>query len=285
MERQAPPLNAPGVLALAASVGLLLAGCATSAPRPADAPEGDDAAWLLPRLSRVLAEGPRQAVLEGRASQYSEAGALKGKVELLVDRSAGFRMTGLSPTDDVLSVVASSEAAFVTFARGGGVCHVGRPCPSNVARFASVPLRPLDLAAVLLGRPPLLSPGGEVPDSLRWDGEARAWVFTRSAGRWQQSLWLSAAHDRVLRTRLTEAGRARVDVRYSDFRVTPAGDVPRRLAFSLARDDTDLRIDLSQVDVAPGLDASAFTATCPAGMLVEPLPCLEDLNPEPGVTP
>jgi hypothetical protein len=180
---------------------------------------------------------------------------------------------------------AGTKRAFVTFARGGGVCHVGRPCPSNVARFASVPLRPLDLAAVLLGRPPLLSPLGEVADSLGWDGEARAWVFTRTAGTWQQRLWLSAAHDRVLRTRLSEAGRARVNVRYSDFGATPAGDVPRRLAFSLARDDTDLRIDLSRVDVAPGLEASAFTATCPAGMAVEPLPCLEDVNPEPGETP
>ncbi len=284
MERQAPPLRrALGLTVLAGT----LAACASLAPRPEEAPAQDDPAWLLPHVARALAAGPRAAVLEGRASQYSDAGAIKGKVELLVDRTLGFRMTGLSPTDDVLSVVASSADAFVAFARGGDVCHVGTPCPSNVARFASVPLDPLALAGVLLGRPPLLeaAPTSAPPaDSMRWDGEAGAWAFTRTLGAWQQTLWL--ARDRVLRVRLAEGGRVRVDARYGDFLATPEGEVPRRLAFALARGDTDLRIDLSHVDVTPDLTPAAFTAPCPAGMVVDPLPCEPSPpSPEPGVTP
>lgn len=284
MERQAPPLRRPlGLAALACA----LTACASLAPRPAEAPAEDDPTWLSPRLARVLAAGPRAAVLEGRASQYGDAGVIKGKVELLLDRALGFRMTGLSPTDDVLSVVASSQTAFVAFARGGAVCHVGPPCPSNVARFASVPLGPLDLAAVLLGRPPLLAEGPPPSqDALRWDGEAVAWAFTRTLGAWQQTLWLAPSRDRVLRVRLAEGGRVRVDVRYADFIATPEGDVPRRLAFSLARGDTDLRLDLSRVDIAPDLAPAAFTASCPAGMAVDTLPCEPSLSPlAPGVTP
>ncbi len=280
MEREAPPLRAPSLtLAVVALAAASMAACASIAPRPPEAPAADDAAWLWPRLAAALADGPRQAVLEGRASQYGDAGALKGKIELLVDRDRGFRMTGLSPTDDVISVAASSEEAFVAFTRGGDLCHVGRPCPSNVARFASVGLAPRELAAVLLGRPPLLVGGAAVEpgDAMRWDGEARAWVFERAVGDETQSLWLAPSKPRIVRARLRRGGRTVVDVRYGDFVATAAGDVPRRLTLALARGDTDLRIDISHLDAQPGLSAEAFSPPCPLGMVQDELPCLEPL--------
>ncbi len=284
MERQAPPLSATGRHSAALTLAVaLLAACVSIAPRPADGPATDNVAWLWPRLQGALAAGPRQAVLEGRASQYGDAGALKGKIELLLDRDRGFRMTGLSPTDDVLSVVASSDATFTAFARGGDHCHVGRPCPSNVARFASVALAPRELAGVLLGRPPLLLGEANLAagDVMRWDGEARAWVFTRSLGGDSQTLWLAVSSPRILRARLTRGGGTVVDVRYSDFAVTAAGDVPRRLDMTLARDDTDLRIEVAHLDPNPELPPEAFEAACPLGMTRDELPCLEPLPAPP----
>ncbi len=264
----------------------LVGACATVAPRPGDAPASDNVAWIWPRLEAALAAGPRQAVLEGRASQYGDTGALKGKIELLLDRDRGLRMTGLSPTDDVLSVVACSSERFTAFARGGDRCHVGLPCPSNVARFASVALAPRELAAVLLGRPPLLlgDHALEPGDAMRWDAEAAAWVFERSHGGDTQTLWMSPTRARVLRARLRRGGRNVVDVRYGAFLATPEGDVPRRLELALARGDTDLRIDVAHVDPAPGLAPEAFGATCPLGMTTEELPCLEPW-PEPPTSP
>jgi hypothetical protein len=258
------------------AVALFGAGCpAHIAPRPVEGPTTLDA--LGPIVEAYLASGPVQAHLEARASQYSDAGAMKGKLEVLLDRARGFRMSGLSPTDDVVSTVACDANRFTAFERGAKVCWSGEACPGNVARFASLPMRPTDLAGVLLGRPPFdVGAGGEAPPvALDWDGRAKAWTLTAEApdtGR-RQILWVTPDTGRVSRTRVLEGDRQVADVRYSEFRRVGDAELPFRIDIALARDDTDLRIEVRELDVDVEFDASAFQFECPAGVTAETLPC------------
>lgn len=258
------------------AVAFVGAGCpAHIAPRPVDGPTTIEALW--PVVEAYLASGPAQAHLEARASQYSDSGAMKGKLEVLLDRERGFRMSGLSPTDDVVSTVACDAHHFTAFERGAKVCWSGEACPGNVARFASLPMRPTDLAGVLLGRPPFdAGVNGETPQvALDWDGRAKAWTLTAvspETGR-RQVLWVAPGTGRVSQTRVLEGERQIADVRYSEFRRVGDAELPHRIDIALARDDTDLRIEVRGLDVDVNFDESAFRFECPAGVTAETLPC------------
>lgn len=251
--------------------GLALAGCPASVqPRPEDGPA--TAADLLPALDAYLASGPASLYLEGRASQYSDSGALKGKLEILLDRQRGFRLSGLTPTDDVVSTIASNTERFAAFERGRKVCYTGPACPANVARFASIPMAPTELAGVLMGRPPFKrSEDGAV--GLDWDAKAGAWTLTAVTTSSEQTVWFTAKSPRVVRTRVIRHGSLVADVRYSDFKRVGDSAMPQRIDMKLARDDTDLRIDIRDFDTEVALGDDAFTFECPAGVTVEELPC------------
>jgi hypothetical protein len=260
-----------GVLMCVAAVALM-ACPATMQPRPEDGPATVED--VVARLDAYLATGPVAAVIGARASQYSDDGALKGKVEFLVDRRAGFRMSGLTPTDDVISTIACSTERFSAFERGARTCYTGPACSNNVARFATIPMAPAELAGVLLGRPPLLGEGA-TPTAFDWDGEAGAWMLTvrDPAGFREQTIWLTETNPRIVRTRVITAGRLSADVRYSEFKRLDGASIPHRIDIRLARGDTDLRIDIRELDTTTGFEASAFVLECPQGAVVETLPC------------
>jgi len=260
-----------GVTWLLGLVAFALAGCpATVQPRPEDGPTTVDA--LLPILDSYLSSGPQSIYLEARASQYSDSGALKGKLEILLDRTRGFRMSGLTPTDDVVSTIASNTERFGAFERGRTVCYTGPACPANVARFASIPMAPTDLAGVLMGRPPVKRTA-EGAVALDWDGVAGAWALRVLEGDLEQTVWLTVKDPRVIRTRVIRAGRLVADVRYSDFKRVTGSALPQRIDMKLAREDTDLRIDVREFDTEVELGDEAFAFGCPVGVTVEELPC------------
>lgn len=234
---------------------------------------------VLAAAREYVGGGPSQAVIEARASQYSDSGALKGKLLILLQRPGRLRMEGLSPTDDAVSVLASDAERFTSFVRGESACWVGRACPDNVGRFASVPLEVDELVGVLLGRPPIIA---HAAASMKWDASVGAYRLELegaasdlglSHGRTQR-LWVAHDDGRIVRVSLLEGGRTRVDVRYSEFRRVGDHLVPRRLDVALARDSTDLRLEYRDVDLAAELSAEAFVFTCPAGTTLEELPCL-----------
>ncbi len=230
-------------------------------------------------LARTYLEGgPSHIVIEARASQYSERGGLKGKLEILGERPGRVRFTGLSPTDDMVSVLSTDGDRFVYFQRGATTCHVGRACAQNVGRFVSIPLEADELVGALVGRPPII-PYERL--KLNWDREMGAYLLeiTGSAtglglshGRVQR-LWVAHKDGRILRTALLDAGRARVDIRYSEFGTVDGYLLPRRLDVQLARDETDLRLDFRDIEIPKDLEDEAFRFTCPAGTSLEELSC------------
>lgn len=261
-------------LALAA----MLAGCpGTHFDAPADVHTSAEA--VLELAHGYIASGPQEAVIEARASQYSDAGGLKGKLLILAQRPGRLRMEGLSPTDDSVSILATDGDRFTSYQRGQDTCWVGRACPSNVGRFASVPLEADELVGVLLGRPPIIA---HASMTMKWDAavgayrldlEGAASDLAMAHGRTQR-LWVAHADGRIVRTALLEGGKTRVDVTYSDFKRVGERVVPGQLDVRLARDQTDLRLEYRDIDLATPLQPNAFTFECPDGTGLEELPCL-----------
>jgi len=224
---------------------------------------------------------PGAAVIEGRASQYSDRGGLKGKVLLLLKRPGQLSLSGLSPTDDVVSVLVSDGDRFTAYERGAASCFVGRACPANVGRFASIPLESDELVGVLLGRPPIIPHRADPPPAMAWDREVGAYRVEvvgdgldlgLARGR-TQVLWVAHGDGRIVKTALYEGGKAKVEVTYSDFARVGQTLMPHRLDIRMARESTDLRLDYRDLDLAPDLDANAFVFTCPSGTNLEELPC------------
>lgn len=265
------------------AVLLAALGVLTGCPRGGISPPADahtDPALVVELARGYIASGPGAVAIEARASQYSDRGGLKGKVEVLAERPGRLRMTGLSPTDDMVSVLATDGTRFTSFERGAKVCFVGRACPSNVGRFASIPLESDELVGVLLGRPPII-PHGE--RKLSWDkdvGGYRLELFgagadlAMSQGRVQR-LWVGHEDGRILRTALIEGGKTRVDVTYKELKRFGEHLLPTRLDAKLERESTDLRLDYRDIDVRPELGDGAFTFVCPTGTTLEELPCFE----------
>jgi len=234
---------------------------------------------VLELAREYIASGPGDAVIEARASQYNDAGGLKGKLLILAQRPGRLRMEGLSPTDDSVSVLATDGARFTSYQRGQSTCWVGRACPSNVGRFASVPLDSDELVGVLLGRPPIIPHGGV---AMKWDAAVGAYRLDLEGvasdlgmahGRTQR-LWVAHADGRIVRTALLEDGKTRVDVTYSEFKRVGNQVVPGQLDVKLARDKTDLRLEYRSIDLATPLQPEAFVFDCPGGTSMEELPCI-----------
>lgn len=253
------------------ATAIFSAGCpAHIQPRPQDGPESPDEVRSL--VEAFVVSGPQVAIIEARASQYSDSGAMKGKLEIIVDRARGFRMSGLTPTDDVVSTVACNQERFAAFERGQKVCHAGQACAGNVGRFTGLPMLAGELAGVLLGRPPLLGPRTSTM-RLDWDGKRGAWELTVIDGAREQTVWLADTDRRIVRTRVIDGGRLVADVKYSEFKRIAGAPVPHRIDMRLARDDTDLRIDVRNLDVEATIDPGAFVFSCPPGIIVDELPC------------
>ena len=260
-----------------ALTAVALAGCPGTRFDPP--PEPHTSAESVLELARgYIASGPEEAVIEARASQYSDAGGLKGKLLILAQRPGRLRMEGLSPTDDSVSVLATDGERFTSYQRGQSTCWVGRACPSNVGRFASVPLESDELVGVLLGRPPIIAHAAK---TMKWDSavgayrldlEGAAADLGMAHGRTQR-LWVAHADGRIVRTALLEDGKTKVDVTYSEFKRVAEIVVPGQLDVTLAREQTDLRLEYRDIDLATPLQPDAFRFECPQGTALEELPC------------
>ncbi len=223
------------------------------------------------------AGGPSTLAVEARATHYGAAGVIKGKLAAVVRRPGAIRFTALSPTDDVVSVMATDGDRFTAFERGADVCYIGRACPENVGRFVPVAMETDQLAGALSGRPPLIAHGAE---TLTWDRRVGAYrLELEGQGGLLQRVWARHPAGEVVRAQLLRDGQVTVDLTYDDHRVVDGHRLPHRVDVKLARGDTDLRLVYRTVDVDLPLEDAAFALECPRGTRVEPLPCPDEAPP------
>jgi len=258
-------------LVAAMALAALFAGC----PSGRHAPPSD----LVEDPREILAlatrgdDGLRSVAIEARATQYSDHRVIKGKLVILVRRPAAVHFSGLSPTDDVVSVLATDGDRFTSFERGADVCFVGRACPENVGRLVPIAMESEQLAAVLVGRPPFIA---HTRSKVGWDARVGAYRLELEGGDVVQRAWIAHGTGEVRRAQLIRGDRVTVDLTYGDWREIDGHRLPQRVDVRMDRDNVDLRMVYREIDVNLELADSAFAIPCPEGMEVEVLPCFDD---------
>lgn len=217
-------------------------------------------------LARALARPlPKSAQGMTRLEAYvkKERRSVDMIVQLQMPNAA--QMQAVSPTLDMLAVMATDGKRFVSFERGGQRCFTGEACPLNMARLLPIALSPEQLVPALLGRPPLLKSAQQV---LQWDSERNAYVVLLGevTGTHQQ-VYVSPQDFRFLGTVMYEK-----DERVASMEYVGAGKIPETLRYKAK--DVDVTVSLRKVDLDLPVDVEVFAPACPDGMLQQELPCV-----------
>ncbi len=247
--------------------GLLacLCFCACSGPQsllPANGPQTADDV-LTRALARPL---PKTAQGMARLDAYMKGERRSVDMIVILAMPNAVQMQAVSPTLDMLAVMATDGKRFVSFERGGEKCLIGDACPRNMARLVPIALSPEQLTPALLGRPPVL----DLPEKrLEWDGKRELYVVTLGidAGTHQQ-VFVSPKDFRIVGTVLFEKTERVASIEYID------GDrIPKTLRYKAK--DTDVTVTMRTIDLDLPADVEAFALPCPSGMLQVEMPCVD----------
>ena len=185
----------PSWLALAVLAGALMSvtgcGCAPAfvAQRPYPAPDG---ARLLAEI-RKRQSAVRGIDLETRSTSWLGGERTRASVLMLADRAGRLRFEVEVPLSGTVATLVTDGGTFTLLDLQAHVVKTGPACPSNVGSLIPVPLRPPEIAAILLGDVPLSAEARVV--GLGWDGKAAADVLEidngRSTSALVERLWVS----------------------------------------------------------------------------------------------
>ena len=245
---------------------LTLAACTgAQVALPADGPQ--TAAEVL---DRALAH-PLPKTAQGMTRLEAYVGQERRSVDMIVQLSMPdhVQMQAVSPTLDMLAVMATDGKRFVSFERGGAKCLVGDACPRNMARLLPIALSPQQLTPALLGRPPVLQ---AEPRTLAWDDKRAVYVVTVGplSGTHQQ-VYVTPKEFRLAGTILWDGSKRVASMEYIG-----TGRVPKEMHYKA--EDLDVTVTMRDVTLDAPVDDEAFALPCPDGMLREELPC----GPTPG---
>ena len=225
---------------------------------------------------RARAEGLESLAAYARASHYSDEGAFKGMMDVVVRRPASLHFSAMTPTDQWVPGLVSDGEVFTSFERGGGVCYVGASCPRNVGRLLSIEMAGADIAGVLLGSPPIL-PHERL--ELSWDAEVGAYRLHLVASKTEQVIWVRHDSGDVLRTLVREGARRLFDIQWDDVRTVDGRRLPHTIHLKMDRGDVDLKLKYRDVTLNGDVADDAFKMVCPEGTRVQTLSC-ERLSPQ-----
>jgi hypothetical protein len=285
LSRGAPVFGVAG-FALAGSlvVSLGCIGCAPAfvAQRPYPAPTAEA---LLAQL-RARQQAVRSADLDTRTTSYLGGERARATVLMLVDRPGRLRFDVEVSLRGAVANLATDGKAFAMVDLEGRVFRQGPACPENLGLLVPVPLRPAEVAAILLGDAPL---GVEArPVKLDWDGKSRTDVLeieNPGGGRTlAERVWVSLRRttegnrwDVVGVEARPMPGRGRWRVAYEDLRLEGGWGQPGLIRFAepgRAFED-GVEIVVKNRVLNPPLRAEAFTIPPPEGFTVMNHPCSE----------
>lgn len=258
-------------LRVAAWLAALIALVGCSGPRVAPPATGPKTAAAI--LARAAA-APMPQTLQGmtRLEAFVQGKARKADVLVRIARPDRAQFQALSPTMDLIAVMATDGQRFVSFERGADRCFKGRACPSNLARLVPIALPADELVSALLGRPPLLD---ATRRQAQWDGERGAWQIRigDEGARRRQEVWVQPGSWRFLASVLYEDGQRTASIAYGDLSEGADPMPPRRMRLQLPLREVDMSIELRDVTMNEPIEAEAFSIPCPAGTMHVTLPC------------
>lgn len=222
-------------------------------------------------LARALARSlPKTAQGMARLDAYLKSERRSVDLIVILAMPDQVQLQAVSPTLDMLAVMATDGQRFVSFERGGANCSIGDACPRNMARLVPIALSPQQLVPALLGRPPVLD---RPEKQLQWDGKRELYVVTvgRDTGTHQQ-VFVSPKDFRIVGTVLFEKTERIASIEYIG-----AGRVPDSLVYKAK--DLDVKVEMRKIDLDVPADAEAFAPACPDGMLRQEMPCVDEPLP------
>jgi len=263
------------------SILIVIAACSGPVRLPEDPIE--DPLVLLTAL-RTRAR-PDTLYLYARAEYYSDHGVRKGKLLFMAGAPDRIRVETLSPTDDMLSLLASQGEEFVAFQRGGKRCVVGTPCLENTSRFLPIPLSIPQLIGLLSGQPPVIAHVAPALTLRRKTGLYELRLEDPVSGTTQLLEVDPFELDVISTTIRQKASGLRVRLNFDEYRAQGPYRLPRKIRVRLDQDDTDLSLEVREVEADLVFKGDPFTVLCPRGTAVERYLCPDEQpGPEEGET-
>ena len=246
--------------------GVIWACSSPQVPLPPGGPQSAEDV-LARALARPL---PKTAQGMARLDAYSKGQRRSVDLIVIVAMPNAVHMQAVSPTLDMLAVMATDGKRFVSFERGGDTCVIGDACPRNMARLVPIALSPEQLAPALLGRPPVLDAAEK---RLDWDQKRELYVVTLGLDAAQhQQVFISPKDFRMVGTVLYDKAERVASIEYM------GGErVPGELRYKAK--DVDVTVSLRKIDLDLPADAEAFAPACPGGMLRQEMPCVDKQPP------
>lgn len=218
-------------------------------------------------LARALARPlPKTAQGTARLEAYMKGERRSVDLIVILAMPNAVQMQAVSPTMDMLAVMATDGKRFVSFERGGEKCLIGDACPRNMARLVPIALSPEQLTPALLGRPPVL----DLPQKrLEWDSKRELYVATLGIdAATHQQVFVSPKDFRIVGTVLYEGAERVASIEYV------GGDrIPKTLRYK--DKETDVTVTMREIDLDLPADVEAFALPCPSGMLQLEMPCVD----------
>jgi hypothetical protein len=269
-------------LTLAGLVSGIACAPAFQAQRPYPAPTPDA---LLANL-RARQQAVRAADLDTRTTSYLGGERVRATVLMLVDRPGRLRFDVEVSLRGAVATLATDGKDFGMLDLEGRVFRRGQACPENLALLVPVPLRPAEIAAILLGDAPVALEARAV--KLEWDGKARTDVLeivNPGGGRaLAERVWVSLRRttegsrwDVVGLEARSMPGRGRWRVAYEDLRVEGGWGQPGLIRFAEPgrQFEDGVEIAVKSRKLNPELRPQAFTVAAPEGFATMNHPCAE----------
>jgi len=252
----------------------LLAGCPQGAHVSAPADALTDAGSVLALVADQSARKQR-LVVEARISYYGDEGARKAKAIILARRPAALHVSALSPTDDMVAVLASDGERFTSFQRGSEVCYAGRSCPENVGRFSLFPMEGSQLVDVLVGGVPFIA---AIESRVSWDAQVGAYrVDLTGAEQLTQRIWVAHGTGDVRRSEVLRADKVQLSLTFDDFKLVGGERLPHKIDMKMPERHVDLRVTYRDVELNTVIDDDAFVIPCPDSTRTQTLLCYDEL--------
>ena len=215
---------------------------------------------------------PKTLQAMSRMDSYTRGKARKADVLVRIERPGRAQFQALTPTLDMLAVLATDGQTFVSYQRGGQRCFTGQACPRNLARLVPIELPADQLVDAILGRPPLLSTHHK---SLHWDVKRQAYRVHLGAegARQQQDVWVQPRSFRFMAMTLDERGKRVASIAYSGLSDSTSRQPPRVMRLKVAARKIDLSLQLRDPTLDEAIESSAFAPPCPRGTVTVNLPC------------
>lgn len=223
---------------------------------------------------RALAKPPllRNLTTFPRVEYYSKRDVRKGTVAMVIEPPDRVRFEALSPSGNMLALLASDGSEIVLYERGSKRCYRGPACARNISRLLPISIEPRQLVRMLLGKAPLIRHSEK---SVRFDRRSGHYQLTLRApgGLRRQEIWVSPDKLLPMRSELYEGQKLRLRLDWRGYRKLGGQDFPRRIDAKIPTGKVDMSIKFRELNANRQLKMKYFRFACPEGTTTSPMSC------------